>query len=72
MIDKNIKHPAIRYHGGKFRLAPWIIEQMPDHICYVEPFGGAAGVLPEAAQLFRGVQRLRRQVVNLLYCVTLN
>lgn len=23
-----IKHPAIRYHGGKFRLAPWIIEQI--------------------------------------------
>jgi hypothetical protein len=25
MTEQTIKHPAIRYHGGKFRLASWII-----------------------------------------------
>lgn len=37
--------PLLRYHGGKFRLAPWIIAQLPPHECYVEPFGGGASVL---------------------------
>jgi DNA adenine methylase len=37
--------PVLRYHGSKFRLAPWIIEHFPTHMMYCEPFGGGAGVL---------------------------
>jgi DNA adenine methylase len=37
--------PIVRYHGGKWRLAPWVIQHMPDTVRYIEPFCGAASVL---------------------------
>lgn len=36
------KRTLLRYHGGKWTLAPWIISMMPSHRVYAELFGGAA------------------------------
>jgi len=37
--------PPVRYFGGKWRIASWIIEQFPPHTTYVEPFCGGASIL---------------------------
>lgn len=58
--------PVLRYHGGKHRLADWIIAHFPAHQCYVEPFGGGASVLmrksPARAECYNDLDGL---VVNL-------
>lgn len=61
-----ITAPVIRYHGGKFRLAPWVLQHFPPHACYVESFGGAAGVLIQKRRSYAEVYNdLDGDIVNL-------
>lgn len=65
-LPRKVARPILRWHGGKWKLAPWIISHFPPHKVYIEPFGGAGSVLlqklPAATEVWND---LEGEVVNL-------
>ncbi len=56
----------LRYPGSKQRIAPWIIENMPKHHSYLDPyFGGGAILFNKEPSKIETVNDLDDDVVNL-------
>jgi DNA adenine methylase len=61
-----LTRPLVRYHGGKWKLADWIIGHFPNHRVYVEPFGGGGSVLLRKPRCYAEIYNdLDGEIVNL-------
>ena len=58
--------PVVRWLGGKYRLAPWIISHFPKHKGYLEPYGGGGSVLLQKPRAYNEIYNdLDGEVVNI-------
>jgi DNA adenine methylase len=62
----DLTRPLVRYHGGKWMLAPWIISHFPEHRAYTEPYGGGGSVLLRKPRSYAEIYNdLDHEIVNL-------
>lgn len=70
LMTNAIRSPLAGYFGGKFQLSRHIIERIPSHDCYAEPFAGGAWVLfrksPSKAEVLNDINL---DIVTLYRCV---
>jgi DNA adenine methylase len=60
-----MRRPVLRYHGGKWKLAPWILGFFPPHRIYVEPYSGGASLLLRKPRTYgECINDLDGEVVN--------
>lgn len=61
---------VLKYPGAKWRIAEWIIEHMPAHKSYLEPyFGSGAVFFRKPASRIETINDIDEDVVNLFRCI---
>jgi DNA adenine methylase len=64
---------VVKYPGAKWRIAPWIIERLPAHHSYLEPYFGSGAVLfCKPASRIETINDLDGDVVNLFRIIRNN
>jgi DNA adenine methylase len=65
-----VERPLVRYHGGKWMLAPWITSFFPEHRIFTETFGGGGSVLLRKRRSYAEIYNdLDGEMVNLFRVV---
>lgn len=62
-----VSRPLMNYYGGKWRLAPWILDYIPPHGVYVEVFGGGLSVFMQKSPAKVEVVNDKSQEIVALY-----
>ncbi len=61
---------VLKYPGSKWRIADWIISNIPEHHSYVEPYFGSGAVLfNKKASAIETINDLDWDVCNLFHCI---
>ena len=61
---------VLKYPGAKWRIANWIIDKMPVHKSYLEPyFGSGAVFFKKPSSLMETINDIDGEVVNLFMCI---
>lgn len=69
-VNTNCRPPLAGWIGGKSLLARRIIERIPPHECYVEPFAGAAWILfRKAESRVEVINDINLEIVTLYRCL---
>ena len=60
------RRPLLRYHGGKWRLGPWIVGHLPPHQMYTEAYAGGVSVLLQKPRAYAEIiNDMDGEVVNI-------
>lgn len=70
-VDK--VNTVLKYPGSKWRIADWIIQKIPEHHTYIEPYFGSGGVFfKKPPSAIETINDLDCDVVNLFDCIREN